>query len=264
MYKAEGGHSMEEWFENERFWVDLYPFLFPENKFQAAFEEIEKIVALTGFQGKRVLDLCCGPGRHTVVLAKKGYTVTAVDRTPFLLKKAQELAQAEGVSVEWVLEDMRNFVRRDTYDLVLNLYTSFGYFDEKQDDLRVLQNIYASLKPGGVCVLELMGKEILARIFGPTSSEQLPDGSLIVQCHEIFDEWTRIRNDWILIKDGKATSFRFHHTIYSGQELKDRLLGVGLSKVRLFGSLDGEEYGLPAQRLIAAAVKAESSHDDHE
>ena len=109
---------------------------------------------------------------------------------------------------------------------------------------------------GGVFVLELMGKEILARIYGPTSAEQLPDGSRFVQCHEIFDEWTRIRNEWILIKDGKATSFKFHHTIYSGQELKDRLLGVGFSKVKLFGNLDGEEYGLPAQSLIAAAVKA--------
>jgi len=247
---------MEEWFENERFWVDLYPFLFPEKGFQTAVEEIEKIIALTGFKGKRVLDLCCGPGRHTVVLAKKGYTVTAVDGTPFLLKKAQELAQAEGVSVEWVLEDMRNFIRPDSYDLVVNLFTSFGYFDEKQEDIKVLRNVYASLKSGGIFVLELMGKEILARIYGPTSAEQLPDGSRLVQCHEIFDEWTRIRNEWILIKDGKATSFKFHHTIYSGQELKDRLLGVGFSKVKLFGNLDGEEYGLPAQRLIATAVKA--------
>jgi len=234
----------------------LYPFLFPEKRFQTAVEEIENIIALTGFQGKRVLDLCCGPGRHTVVLAKKGYTVTAVDGTPFLLKKAQELAQAEGVSVEWVLEDMRNFIRPDSYDLVVNLFTSFGYFDEKQEDIKVLRNVYASLKSGGIFVLELMGKEILARIYGPTSAEQLPDGSRLVQCHEIFDEWTRIRNEWILIKDGKATSFKFHHTIYSGQELKDRLLGVGFSKVKLFGNLDGEEYGLPAQRLIATAVKA--------
>ncbi len=246
---------MAGWFENECFWVDLYPFLFPEKRFQTAGEEIEKIVALTGFQGNTVLDLCCGPARHTVALAKKGYAVTAVDRTPFLLKKAQELALAEGVSVEWVLEDMRNFVRPNTYDLVINLFTSFGYFDEKQDDIKVLQNVYASLKPGGICVFEVMGKEILARIFGPTESEQLPDGSLIVQCHEIFDEWTRIRNEWIHIKDGKATSFKFHHTIYSGQELKDRLLRAGFSKVKLFGNLDGEEYGLPAQSLIATAVK---------
>jgi SAM-dependent methyltransferase len=246
---------MAEWFENEHFWFDLYPFMFPEKRFQTAVEEIEKTIALTGFQGNSVLDLCCGPGRHTVVLAKKGYTVTAVDRTPFLLKKAQELAQAEGVSVEWVLDDMRNFVRPDTYDLVVNLFTSFGYFDEKQDDIKVLQNVYASLKSGGSCVFEMMGKEILAGIYRPTVSEQLPDGSLIVQCHEIFDEWTRIRNDWILIKDGKATSFKFHHTIYSGQELKDRLLRVGFSKVKLFGNLDGEEYGLPAERLIATAVK---------
>jgi hypothetical protein len=61
VYKDEGGHSTAEWLENEHFWVDLYPFLFPEKRFQAAVEEIEKIVALTGFQGNTVLDLCCGP-----------------------------------------------------------------------------------------------------------------------------------------------------------------------------------------------------------
>jgi SAM-dependent methyltransferase len=222
---------------------------------QASEVEIEKILTLTGFQGNTVLDLCCGPGRHTVVLAKKGYQVTAVDRTRFLLEKAKARAQAEGVEVEWVLEDMRNFVRPNTYDLVLNMFTSFGYFDEKQDDVKVLKYIYQSLNPGGTCLLEMMGKEILAKIFYPTASEQLPDGSLIVQRHEIFDEWSRIRNEWILIKDGKATSFKFHHTLYSGQELKDRLLQVGFSNVKLFGNLDGEEYGLKASRLVAVGWK---------
>jgi SAM-dependent methyltransferase len=246
---------MAEWFENERFWIDLYPFLFPEKKLQIAIEEIEKIVTLTGFQGNTVLDLCCGPGRHTVVLAKKGYKVTAVDRTPFLLNKAKERAQTEGVAVEWVLEDMRNFVRPNAYDLVINLFTSFGYFDDKQDDIKVLKHIYQSLKPGGLCLLDMTSKEILAKIFHPTNSEQVPDGSLIVQRHEIFDDWTRIRNEWILIKDGKATSFKFSHTLYSGQELKDRLLQAGFSKVKLFGSLEGEEYGLQAKRLVAVGWK---------
>jgi len=64
-------------------------------------------------------------------------------------------------------------------------------------------------------------------------------------------------DEWILIKDGTAKSFRFHHTIYSGQELKDRLSQVGFQKIRLFGDLDGTEYGPDARRLIAVANKGD-------
>ncbi len=119
----------------------------------------------------------------------------------------------------------------------------------------MLQNIYQSLNPGGTCLLDMVGKEWLARVFQPTASEKLSDGSILVQRHEIFDEWSRIRNEWIVIKDGKAASFKFHHTIYSGQELKDRLLQVGFAKVKLFGNLDGDEYGLNASRLVAVGWK---------
>ena len=246
---------MAEWFDNETFWMEMYPYLFTEQRFAAAEEQIDKIFELVGFQGKTVLDLCCGPGRHSISLAKRGIQVTGVDRTAFFLEKAKEKAQAEKVSVEWVLEDMRNFIRQNAYDLVLNMFTSFGYFDDKQEDLKVLQHIHQSLKSGGACVLEMMGKEILARIFQPTGSDELPDGSILVQRREIFDDWSRIRNEWILLKEGKATSFKFHHTLYSGQELKDRFIQAGFSKVKLFGNLEGMEYGPGASRLIAVGWK---------
>jgi SAM-dependent methyltransferase len=250
---------MPEWFEDEAFWREMYSYLFSEERVSRAEEEIDKIFALTGFQGNTVLDLCCGPGRHSVVLAKKGLQVTAVDRTSFFLEKAKEQARAENVEIEWVLEDMRNFVRPNTYDLILNMFTSFGYFDDKQDDVKVLNHIYQSLKSGGACLLEMMSKEILARKFQSTISQKLLDGSLIVQRHEVFDEWSRIRNEWLLIRDGKAASFTFHHTIYSGQELKDRLLQAGFAQVKLFGNLDGEEYGLNASRLVVVGRKSSES-----
>ena len=207
---------MSEWFEDESFWTDLYPFMFSEKKFEVVEEEVEKIFTLTGFKGNNVLDLCCGPGRHATAIAKKGIKVTGVDRTVFLLDKAKERAGAEKVEVEWILEDMRDFLRPGTYDLVLSMFTSFGYFDDKNDDAKVLNNIYRSLKPGGACILEMTGKEWLAKVFTPTISSECEDGSLLVQRHEIFDDWSRIRNEWILIKNGKAKSFKFHHTIYSG------------------------------------------------
>ena len=246
---------MPEWFEDESLWIETYPFTFSEQRFAAAEEEVNKIVALVNFQGTSVLDLCCGPGRHAVVLAKRGWAVTGVDRSKFLLQKAEERANAEGVRIEFVHEDMRNFARPAAYDLALNFFTSFGYFNDREDDIKVLRNIYASLKPAGVCLFEMISKEWLAKNLLATSSMEVPDGSLRVERHEIFDDWSRIRNEWIFIKEGRTKVFRFHHTIYSGQELKDRLYQVGFKRVKLFGDLEGNEYGVNARRLVAAAWK---------
>lgn len=247
---------MKEWFEDESFWIQMYPFMFPRKRFEEAEEQIDKILRLIDFHGSSILDLCCGPGRHAVILAKRGLNVTGVDRTPFLLEKAREIGRAQNVQIEWILEDMRNFIRQDSYDLVLNMFTSFGYFDSKEDDVRILQNIYQSLKPGGACLIDVIGKELLAKVFQTAASEEMPDGTILVQRREIFDDWSRIRNEWILIKEGEAKSFKFHHTIYSGQELKDRLMQVGFQRVNIFGGLEGMEYGPNAKRLIAVAWKS--------
>ena len=246
---------MPEWFEDESLWIATYPFTFSEQRFAMAEEEVNKIIALVDFQGTSVLDLCCGPGRHAVVLAKRGCSVTGVDKSKFLLQKAEERVKVEGVRVEFVQEDMRNFSRSAAYDLVLNFFTSFGYFNDQEDDIKVLRNIYASLKPAGVCLLEMISKEWLAKNLLATTSMEAPDGSLRIERHEVFDDWSRIRNEWILIKEGRTKVFKFHHTIYSGQELKDRLHQVGFKRVKLFGDLDGNEYGVNARRLVAAAWK---------
>jgi SAM-dependent methyltransferase len=244
-----------EWFDDAAFWVESYPFMFPAKRFADASDQAKKILKLTRPRGKSVLDLCCGPGRFSILLAKKGFAVTGVDSTRFLLNKARGRARAARARVEWVLQDMRDFVRPGAFHLVLNLFTSFGYFDDKQEDVLVLRNIFASLKPGGVLLIDVMGKERLARILSPTTSEVLPDGTMLVQRHQIFDDWTRIRNEWMVIRNGKSRSFKFHHTIYSGQELKALLAQVGFRGIKLYGNLAGEPYGPDAARLIAVARK---------
>ncbi|MFH1707480.1 MAG: hypothetical protein ABIF71_06145 [Planctomycetota bacterium] len=128
-------------------------------------------------------------------------------------------------------------------------------FDDKAGDLAVLRNIHASLRPGGALAMDVVGKEIMMRIFQATTSAVEPDGTLLVQRHEIFDEATRIRNEWILVKGDRARTFKFHHTLYSGQELRSLLKQAGFASVRLCGSLDGEEYSPAGRRLIAVAVK---------
>ena len=245
----------KEWFDNDAFWQDLYPFMFPEQRFADAPIEIQKLLSLSKPSGKNALDLCCGPGRCSVALAKAGFKVTGIDRTKFLLNKARTKAKKEKVKIEWIQMDMRDFVRPNAFHLALSMFTSFGYFDNKREDLKVLKHILTSLMPGGVFVIDVTGKEWLAKVFQPTRSDDLPDGTRVFQRSEIFDGWTRVRNEWILVRKGKAKTFRFHHTIYSGQELKDRMEQTGFVKVRLFGNFDGDEYGPNAQRLIVVGSK---------
>lgn len=244
-----------EWFDNEAFWRETYPFMFPDERFSKSPEQLKSILKLTRPRGKAVLDLCCGPGRFSVLLAKKGYAVTGVDKTRFLLDKARARAKKLKARVEWVFQDMRDFVRPGAFDLALSLFTSFGYFDDKSEDAGVLKNIFASLKPGGAFIIDVMGKERLARVLLATASQPHPDGSLLIQRHEIFDDWTRIRNEWIVIRSGRSRHFKFYHTVYSGQELRSLLEQAGFEKIRLYGNLKGDTYGPEATRLIAVARK---------
>jgi SAM-dependent methyltransferase len=249
----------KEWFDNDSFWRELYPFMFSDKRIADADEQVAKALALTKPRGKSVLDLCCGPGRCSIALAKKGYSVTGVDRTKYLLDKARTRAGAARVKIEWVQKDMRDFVRPDSFGLVLSMFTSFGYFDDKREDVKVLENMFASLKPGGACLIEVLGKERLARILQPTISSVMPDGTVMVERHEIFDDWTRVRNEWILMRKGRTKSFKFHHTIYSGEELRERMQRAGFSSVTLHGNLDGDEYGPNAERLVAIGRKPSST-----
>jgi 2-polyprenyl-3-methyl-5-hydroxy-6-metoxy-1,4-benzoquinol methylase len=245
----------KEWFDEESFWRELYPFMFSEQRMAEADEQVAKALALTKPRGKSVLDLCCGPGRCSVSVAKKGFSVTGVDKTKYLLEKARSRARAAHVKIEWVQEDMRDFVRPESFALVISMFTSFGYFDDTREDVIVLENMFTSLKPGGACLIEVLGKERLAKILQSTSSSALPDGSILVERREICDDWTRVRNEWVLIRKGKAKSFKFHTTIYSGLELRDRMERVGFVDVTLHGNLDGDEYGPNAERLVAIGHK---------
>lgn len=240
-----------QWFENEVFWQTFYPYMF-EGRLAAAPAEVERVLALSGVTGGRVLDLCCGPARHSLILAQKGFEVTGVDRSPFLLGKARE--RTAGSSVELVQCDMRDFIRAGAFDLALSLFTSFGYFDTRDEDLAVLGNVRASLKPGGVFVMDVISKEYVISQGCATQWDQQPGGQLHVHHYDVFPGWGRLRLQWLLVEGDRAQRFEFEHNLYSGQELAALLERAGFTNVQLFGNLDGAPYDAAATRLVARAT----------
>ena len=249
--------STPEWFADDRFWAASYSAMFPDSRFAEAAGELDQILALTGTKPTRALDLACGPGRHTVALAQRGVQVTGVDQSEFLLDKARSRSADLGVGIEWVRSDMRDFVRPEAFDLALNLFTSFGFFRTESDNQRVLENVFTSLRPGGHFVLDMGGKEVLARVFVDAAARDADGGGLFIQRRRVVDDWSRMENDWMFFRDGAVQSFRIDHWIYSGRELRQMLAAAGFTNIRLFGDLGGRPYDTHATRLVAVGEKAQ-------
>jgi SAM-dependent methyltransferase len=252
---------MKPWHDRDEFWESTAASMFSERIIAAAPQDVENLVALLGIEPRmqhpaaRVLDLCCGVGRHSIELARLGFQVTGVDRTQAYLDRAAARAEEEGLAIEYVCADMRAFCREGAYDAVVNLYTAFGYFEDIEEDRQVVRNVWRSLAPGGVFVLELMGKEVLARIYQARDWAELEDGSLMLQERTIARDWSWMENRWILIRDGERTEFQLGHRVYSAAELKGLLAECGFAQTNAYGGLDGAPYDQAARRLVVVGRK---------
>ncbi|MEK7310067.1 MAG: class I SAM-dependent methyltransferase [Planctomycetota bacterium] len=245
--------ARKDWYEQDVFWKTFEPYMFNE-KLERTPKEIDAIISLLELKrGACVLDLCCGPGRHSLELARRGFRVTGVDRTAAYLQKARR--KAKGLRIEFVRADMREFCRPKAFNAVINMFTSFGYFKDQVDDYKVAKNVYESLKPGGVFMLELMGKEILSRIFQERDWHEEKDGTILLQERKLNDSWGWTDNKWIIIKGAKRIESNVSHRLYSAVELRRLLTDCGFRKVKAYGSLEGVPYDHKAQRLVVIAYK---------
>jgi SAM-dependent methyltransferase len=247
--------SDKPWHEDDDFWRSMAPFMFSEANWENAPIQVDQLVALLQLApGSNVLDCPCGPGRHTLELARRGYEVTGVDRTAAYLDEARRLAEAENLAPELILADMRQFCRPETYDVALSLFTSFGYFERPAENELVLRNYWSSLKPGGVLVIEMSGKEIIARIYQQRDWRE-HEGALLLEERNVAADWRRMESRWLLVKDGNIKEKRFSHWLYSAGELGQLLTNSGFQRIEFYGDMEGAAYDHEAKRLIAVAHK---------
>lgn len=247
--------SSPVWHEDDTFWEVLEAVLFPSEKIEIAGEEVEHLLWLANVDdGARVLDIPCGVGRHAVEFATRDFEVTGVDVTEPYLDTAAERAAEADTNIEFVHADMREFRRSEVFDLIVNVYTSFGYFEDRADDERAARNFYESLRPGGQLVMSLTSKELLARDFTERTWAE-SDGVYLIEEHEIQDDWSWMENRWVVVADGDLREYSVSHRLYSAYELGELLRSVGFSCVNAYGNFEGADFDEDAERLVVVAER---------
>ena len=248
-------NEQDSWHSQDAFWELFEPVLFNQQRQSRAKEEVEKIEKLLQIeQRSRILDLPCGNGRHSLELSRRGFDVVGVDRTTAYIDKARSEAEKRSLDAAFVVGDMREYCAPNSFDVIMNMFGSFGYFEDPEDDRKVVENMYASLRSGGRFLIETMGKEILARGFQTRDWGEEGD-LLLLSEKKVSQNWGRVDTRWIAIQGTKRVEHHVSVRSYSAAELSSLLSDCGFPKVRVHGSLDGTEYDQAAQRLVVIGRK---------
>lgn len=252
--RPDGGQWFQEWF-NHPFYLRLYSH---RDRPEAA-RCVATVLRLAGFgvppkEGLRVFDIACGAGRHALELARLGCRVTANDLSPYLLEQADEAARNEGLPLELTCRDMRRIDESSAYGMVVQLFTSFGYFDDPEDDLTVLKAVERALEPGGWYALDLLNPRHLEKTLVPHSERRV--GDLSVDERRSIEDGRVSKTITITADSGEQLSFTESVKLFEPETIEAMLIETGFELRRKGGSYEGEAFDPEnSPRLILISQK---------
>jgi len=230
---------MENWFR-DWFGSEEYLYVYQHRDDEDATKLLELILKQTNLtKQSSVLDAACGAGRHSIYLASKGFNVFGFDLSKTLLAKAKENAKKRSVENNFVCADLRNICFRKKFDLVINLFTSFGYFKNDEENFRFINNAYNLLNENGFYVLDYFNKNYLMENL-TAENEKLINGKIIIEKRKVVNN--RIIKE-IQIKNGlEEQHFVESVRLYSKKDIDTEFMKIGFTPVLVFGDYDGTKY----------------------
>jgi SAM-dependent methyltransferase len=224
---------------------------------EASRQQVDFIIDKLALEpGARVLDLCCGQGRHLIDLARRGYDVVGLDLSEYMLEGCRAAAAAEGIDVTLIHADMRQIGFTAEFDAVINMFTSFGYLANDNEDQKVINAASLALKGGGSLLIDAMNRDWLMSVFKPTEWHTNSRGELILSEHD-FDSITgRINCREITIhSDGRRSERPHSIRLYTFNELDKMLKQAGLIVQSTYGDFDSTPFNRGSRRMIVIARK---------
>jgi len=189
-----------------------------------------------------ILDLCCGQGRHAAVLAEAGYRVIGVDLSRTLLETAKFTQNAS-----FIQADMRYLPFRTSFDLLLNLFTSFGYFATDRENLAVFVQFALVMKEKAKFVFDFFNAYHVNKNLIAHHQEQI--GNLIIEQERSIIK-SRVQKKISLKRNGDISVFYESVKMYYPHEIFSMLEQAGLAVYRVFGDYDGSNFEEDAPRLL--------------
>lgn len=204
---------------------------------EAAKMEIEAITALLSMTPKRkVLDLCCGNGRHSRQLDAKGFKVTGIDLSTVLLEEARRLSSP---SITYIESDVRNIRFDNEFDYVLNLFTSFGYFEQLDENVKVFRSIYRALKKAGTFLVDFLNPGHVKKHLVPYSEREV-DGLHIIEKRTI--DGNKVIKNIEVIEGDERRQYEERVNLFTYSEMRNMITQSGLTVDHVYGSLEREPY----------------------
>lgn len=248
-----------EWFKD---WFNspYYHILYKNRNEEEAQKFIDKLIAfLKPSANARFLDLGCGKGRHSVYLNQKGYSVVGVDLSPESIQYASQFekkADAQNKSLRFMVQDMRKPAHINYYDYVLNLFTSFGYFENEKDNYATINAVSKALKLNGILVIDFLNTYKVEETLEQNSAEtKVHDNIAFKITREFTDEGHIIKN--IRFTDqGKEYRFREKVQALTFDDFQKYFAANNFNVLHLFGNYQLEAFDPEeSDRLIMVVEK---------
>ncbi len=225
--------------------------------------EIDLLVKAAGLEpNDRVLDLCCGQGRHSLELARRGFkNVTGVDRSRYLVRLARKRAKSRGLSVSFHEGDARKFrLPESSFQCVALMGNSFGYFDREEDDVAVLMAVKRVLRSGGTIALDLTDGQWMRENFEKRSWEWIDDNHFVCRERSLTADKSRLVSREVVVhaERGVIADQFYAERLYSREQIHELLARVGFELIRDHGVLAadsdrGQDLGMMAHRIFTTA-----------
>lgn len=230
---------------------EFYPIVYPHRNDTHADLEIHQLIKALHLSGdERVLDVCCGAGRHLSALLTRGFKAWGTDLSRLLLKEASNRPE---MASRIINADMCWLPFKNYFHVVLNLFTSFGYFLDDNQNKAALKEMVSMLQPDGLLVLDHINRFNLQRNLVKKSSEQR--GEWGVSQERRIEGNRVIKEITITSKDGSTTCLTENVKLFYPHEIRELFETAGLKDIRLFGSFEGEPFNENSERMIVIGRK---------